>query len=120
MHLFTELKPTALYLSRLCFIKFATKWSNIGLELDIDSEVLDIIDADYKNDVQKCCSIMLRKWLDSDPEASWGKLFDAVENAKRHYDNDSDETIKPGIDLVENVINVIIIIITLFIIPTIL
>ena len=74
-----ELRPRVLYLNRLFIEKYAIKWRKIGLELNITSEALDIIEVDYPNKVQERCRVMLEKWLQKDPEASWEKLLHAVE-----------------------------------------
>ena len=78
-HFFLELRPTELYLNRLFIEKHATKWRNIGLELSITSAALDIIDEDYPTKIKERCKAMLKVWLQKDPEASWEKLFCAVE-----------------------------------------
>ena len=88
----SELRPTELYLNRLFIEKHATKWRNIGLELSIASEALDIIKVDYPTDVQARCRATLKAWLQKDPEASWEQLLHAVEATDKDHHKDSVET----------------------------
>ena len=81
----SELRPTELYLNRLFIEKYAVIWRNIGLELNITSEVLDIIKVDHPTEVQARCRAMLKVWLQKDPEASWDKLLHAVEATDKHH-----------------------------------
>ena len=76
---FTELKPKEVYLNRLFIKKYASRWRNIGLELNITSEALDITEANNPKNVEECCREMLKVWLQEDTEASWEKLLHAVE-----------------------------------------
>ena len=88
----SELRPTELYLNRLFIEKYAVIWRNIGLELNITSEVLDIIKVDHPTEVQARCRAMLKVWLQKDPEASWDKLLHAVEATDKHHHISSIET----------------------------
>ena len=63
------------------------KWRNIGLELNIAEEELDIINADNPSSIQKRCRAMLKVWLNINPKASWEKLFNAVKAAEEHNHN---------------------------------
>ena len=90
--LLSELRPTELYLNRLFIEKYATEWRNIGLELNITSEALDIIEVDYPTEVQAHCRAMLKAWLQKYPEASWEQLLHAVEATDVHYYSTSVET----------------------------
>ena len=76
-----ELKPTEVYLSRLFIEGYAIKWREIGLELNLTSAELDIIHVDHPNEVKERCRTVLKVWLQRDPEASWGKLLNAIQNA---------------------------------------
>ena len=81
----SELRPTEQYLNRLFIKNYATKWRDIGLELNITGNNLDIIKTDNPNEVQKRCRGILKVWLDIDPEASWEKLLHAVEATDKHH-----------------------------------
>ena len=88
----SELRPTEQYLNRLFIKNYATKWRDIGLELNITSNNLDIIKTNNPNEVQERCRGMLKVWLDIDPEASWEKLLRAVEATDKHHHSVSVET----------------------------
>ena len=78
-------------MNRLFIEKHATKWRSIGLELSITSAALDIIDEDYPTKIKERCKAMLKVWLQRDPEASWEKLFCAVEGTDESYQSASVE-----------------------------
>ena len=92
MFIFSELKPTELYLNRLFIENYATKWRNIGLELNVSSGALDNIEVNYPIDVEACCKAMLKIWLQRDNKATWGKLLHAVAAANKCYHITSVET----------------------------
>ena len=91
-NVFLELKPTEVYLSRLFIEGYAIKWREIGLELNLTSAELDNIHVDHPNEVKERCRTMLKVWLQRDPEASWGKLLNAIENADIHHRSGSVKT----------------------------
>ena len=59
--------------------QYALKWKVIGTLLGLASEELDIIEHDNRDKVKPCCNDMLKKWLEMDSTASWGKLFTTIE-----------------------------------------
>jgi len=75
-------RPTIKLLKEVTRIKdigVATRWYDFGLEL-VNSDVLEEIKANHPNDVNTCCSVMFKKWLERDPDASWSKLVTALNN----------------------------------------
>ena len=59
----------------------AGKWRDFGVQLldtSTSDRILDIIEKDHPQDVTTCCKCMLRKWLDTNPDASWSQLLDAL------------------------------------------
>ena len=52
-----------------------TQWYDLGLQLRLPSSTLDTI-ATHSDHEQNL--MMLREWLQTDPEASWDKLADAL------------------------------------------
>lgn len=52
----------------------------IGTLLNLPKEELNIIEANYPTNVKWCCNKMLEIWLELDPNASWEKLFAALES----------------------------------------
>ena len=59
--------------------QYAAHWRVIGTQLGLSTGDLEIIELDDRKAVP-CCNSMLKKWLEMDITASWGKLFDAVES----------------------------------------
>ena len=53
-----------------------TQWYDLGLQLQLSPSILDTIAAHHNVDDHK--RMMLRKWLQSDPEANWEKLAAAL------------------------------------------
>ena len=60
----------------------AARWLDLGRELLTDDTVgvLDVIKADYPNDVSACCNKMFVKWLELQPNATWSQLITALSN----------------------------------------
>ena len=57
-------------------------WKDIGYELIAEHEVKNI--ASSRDDVQEKCSTMLEKWLESDSNPCYCKLFAALEIYEYH------------------------------------
>ena len=60
--------------------KWASKWKQLGTQLNIDQHLMDIIECDNPNDCKSCCCEMFSKWLDINPVASWDDIITAVDN----------------------------------------
>jgi len=58
----------------------ANKWKDIGVLL-IDPAILKVIEKDHPQDVTTCCKCMLEKWLDTQPDASWNQLLNALRSS---------------------------------------
>ena len=58
----------------------AFRWERLGLELGLKDYHIANISKDNPNRSVTCCREVLRKWLELDPSATWGKLDDAVKN----------------------------------------
>ena len=74
-------RPELKEINNYVVIKCATKWKQLGENLNIDEDLLNIIDKDNPNSCKNCCSRMLSLWLDLNPNASWSILLDAVDKA---------------------------------------
>ena len=72
-------------LNRYVINKHAPYWKDIGLELELEFDTLNIISEDNKNDSVTCFQITLDKWLKSNPNASWRRLEIAITNARRAH-----------------------------------
>ena len=60
-------------------------WRAIGLELGLQSSVLDVTEADHHLQQRECFRKTLKTWLQQDIHATWCKLELAITNAKREY-----------------------------------
>ena len=61
--------------------RLATRWRQLGEHLNIDQNSLDILQHNYPNDCEECCSRMLADWLDQNTyeNTTWGALIDAFD-----------------------------------------
>ena len=68
-------------------IHMAPNWYVLGAILleETEEEQLKIIESTHGSDVQKCCLVMLKYWLDKHPQATWRQLVTALRS--------------PGVDL---------------------
>ena len=59
----------------------ASKWKNIGVMLEIDSGVLDNIEADNPKNCENCLREMLKVWLKQsvDPAPSWQGIIEVLD-----------------------------------------
>ena len=71
--------PTPKELQRYITPRYATSWREIGTQLELSSTRLSIIETDHPFSVERCCNAMLSKWLEQDKDASWQKLFNAID-----------------------------------------
>ena len=65
--------------------QYATQWKVIGTQLGLSTAALDIIENDNMYKAVQCCNGMLKKWLEVDTTASWGKLFEVIESPAVYY-----------------------------------
>ena len=60
----------------------ADKWRDIGVRLLpptlVDNRVLEVIAADHPHSVEDCCKGMFDKWLETQKDASWNQLIEAI------------------------------------------
>ena len=61
-------------------IEYATFWKQIGMNLEMDNNLLNTIGKCYPYDCLRCCNKMLSVWLDVTPNASWKMLYNAIKN----------------------------------------
>ena len=65
--------------------QYAADWIVIGTLLGLPIGALKIIEHDNMHKATQCCNAMLRKWLEMDITASWGKLFTVIESPAVSY-----------------------------------
>jgi len=58
----------------------ATKWYDLGVQLRLNVDQLNIIKANNPGDTETCCSEMYQLWLRSDSQASLEKLAMALKD----------------------------------------
>lgn len=58
----------------------SAKWRELGEALGMTSYQLDIIMVDHPYSCEDRCKVMLRKWLDQNPSATWDTLMDAKDS----------------------------------------
>ena len=58
----------------------ATQWRQLGNQLKVNQNSLDILQHDYPNNCKECCSRMLADWLDQNTHenTTWEILIDAI------------------------------------------
>ena len=60
--------------------KLSSKWKELGSQLNIDEHLINSIESDYCNDSERCCRVMLHKWLKGSVHTTtWEVLIDAVD-----------------------------------------
>ena len=65
-------------------MKYATDWYDIGIELGLELDVLDIIEKDNPQKSVKCFQKTLDKWLKlNTDDATWKALEVALTNVNR-------------------------------------
>ena len=61
--------------------RVAAKWEEIGISLQLESGLLEIIKKDNPNDCRACLREMLKEWMKQiDPPPSWSAIIKAVKD----------------------------------------
>ena len=63
-------------------VNYATNWKKLGRNLNIGENILQMIEKDYPQNCEECCSQMLKDWLELTPDAIWGILLEAVDKVQ--------------------------------------
>jgi len=71
-------KPALKDLSNSVTLEYGVHWKEIGTLLQLRKGVLDMIDKDYHKTEDRC-NEMWREWIDTDKNASWGKVFEVID-----------------------------------------
>ena len=59
--------------------KWASKWKQLGSQLNVGEHVIRHIECDHHEDCERCCRIMLSKWLEETVHPTWGLLINALD-----------------------------------------
>ena len=82
-HIIGNATPKLLDLQRDYVPKYAARWKDLGIQLSIDVNTLDVIavnKVNHPNFCQQCCLAMFQRWLEITPEASWDLLQKAIDD----------------------------------------
>jgi len=71
------------HLNRYVTKKYAADWKDIGIELGLELDVLDIIERDNPQRSVACFQKTLDKWLKLTPTVTWKTLEVALTNVRR-------------------------------------
>lgn len=74
-------RPELAELLRLITPRYAACWKEIGICLGIEPEQLDVIKLNNFGDASRSCNDLWKKWLMVDVNATWEKLFKAIDSA---------------------------------------
>ena len=59
--------------------KFATKWKQLGSQLNMGEHLIRNIEFDHRNDCEGACRKMLSRWLEETANPTWGTLINALD-----------------------------------------
>ena len=59
--------------------QWAPHWRQLGSELQVDDDLMEIIEKDHSNNCQRCCFMMLEEWIHRNPSASLEDLIVATD-----------------------------------------
>ena len=89
------MKPKESDLLRYIIPKFAAKWRDLGVLLEITNHHLDTIAVNNNSHpayIEQCCKSMLQKWMEISPDSTWDKLQKSIGHLPRLSHNDSSES----------------------------
>ena len=73
-------KPMLKDLYNLITPKYAAHWNVIGALLGIESGIITGIERTFPSNVSWCCNDLLKKWLESDTEATWKNMIQVIDS----------------------------------------
>ena len=74
-------KPELSELMEYVGVKAGVKWPAIGLKLGITNAKLNAIDKDCRGKTDDCCREMFDHWLNTNPDANWREVIEALNTA---------------------------------------
>ena len=75
--------PTMKDLNRYVIKHYASEWMDIGLELGLKLNTLEIFSKNNQKECISCFRSTLNEWLNLKPNATWRMLEVAITNARR-------------------------------------
>ncbi|XP_065889566.1 uncharacterized protein [Dysidea avara] len=82
----TDTQPQIAELHRDVVPKYAVHWEDLGVMLGLKDYDISVISRNHSfnpNRTIDCCKSMLKKWLETDTGATWGKLRDAINTVNK-------------------------------------
>ena len=70
-------------LNRYVIKKYAAEWEDIGLELGLPLNTLEIFSKNNQKECVSCFRSTLNEWLNLNPSATWSMLEVAITNVRR-------------------------------------
>ena len=84
-------RPTSINLHFNVVREAAHKWRDLGALLGLKYSTINLIAADHPHDDVSCCSAVLKKWLETTPDASWNQLIRALKSPTVELDSLADQ-----------------------------
>ncbi|XP_065887423.1 uncharacterized protein [Dysidea avara] len=78
-----DVTPKMRDLNRYVVRKYAANWKDIGIELGLEFDVLNMIEKDNPQQSDSCLQITLDRWLRSTHNATWKTLEVVLTNVRR-------------------------------------
>ena len=75
--------PNILDLHQIIVPRYASRWRDLGVQLKIPTDNLDTIAIDNMNHPrcsQRCCTVMLRRWMEITTKPTWDILRKAIDH----------------------------------------
>ena len=62
--------------------RYAPQWKQLGRQLNIDQNLINILQHDHGNDCVECCTRMLEAWLEQNiyDDVTWEILIYVIDN----------------------------------------
>ena len=60
--------------------KWASKWKQLGAQLNVAQHLMDIIEQNHSDDCENCCGKMFAEWLNINCAPTWEDIINAVDN----------------------------------------
>ena len=70
----------------LCEAHYVSDWKTLGVHLGLPHCEIRLIDAKNRGDISHCKIDLFQAWLNSDPNASWLSLGQALLQTPDHHD----------------------------------
>ena len=95
MYILGDMKPKESDILRYIIPKFAAKWRDLGMLLEIPNYCLKTIAVNNTNHAsysEQCCKSMLQKWMEITPDFTWDKLQKCIGHLPGLSCNDNSES----------------------------